>query len=187
MVEQLPELNMAPMQEPPEGDGPERPVSDPRMDKEAAGPSDSDHVETGEADSPRPGVVLKPVISRPIGHVESDYDTSTRPEVIRASQSRIVVYPEYADGLNGIEESEWITVIFHFHRAEGYELRQHPRGDESRPKRGVFSLCSPRRPNHLGVSFARLLGREGNTLHVTHLDALNGTPVLDLKPFAPPR
>lgn len=126
------------------------------------------------------------VVCHPIGHVENQYDEPARPEVLRAGQSRIVVYPEYSEGLEGIEQSERLTVVFHFHRAESYALRQHPRGDQARPLRGVFSLCSPFRPNHIGVSFPRLLRREGNILHVTGLDALNESPVLDIKPFVVP-
>jgi len=137
-----------------------------------------------EAPEPVPGEVT--VVCHPIGHVENQCDQPARPEVLRASQSRIVVYPEFSEGLEGLEQSNRLTVVFHFHRAEGYALRQHPRGDQTRPLRGVFSLCSPFRPNRIGVSFPRLLQREGNVLHVTELDALNESPVLDIKPFVAP-
>jgi tRNA (Thr-GGU) A37 N-methylase len=70
---------------------------------------------------------------------------------------------------------------FYFHRSAGYELSQHPRGDRTRPKRGVFTLRSPRRPNPIGVTVVDLLGVEGNVLRVRGLDACNGTPILDLK------
>ena len=73
-------------------------------------------------------------------------------------------------------------VVFHFHRSRGYELLQHPRGDPSRPRRGVFALRSPRRPNPIGLTVVDLLAIEGNVLRVRGLDAFAGTPVLDLKP-----
>jgi formylmethanofuran dehydrogenase subunit E len=73
-------------------------------------------------------------------------------------------------------------VVFYFHRSRGFDLLQHPRGDKSRPRRGVFSLRSPRRPNPIGVTVVDLVAIDGNVLHVQGLDAINGTPVLDLKP-----
>lgn len=136
---------------------------------------------SGGRGSARPGIIC-----HPIGHVENEWKEPAPPEQIRATESRVVIDHEYAQGLDGIELCEYLTIIFHFDRAEGYTLLQHPRGDVDRPLRGVFSICSPYRPNHLGVSFPRLLRREGNTLHVTGLDALDGTPVLDVKPFAAP-
>jgi len=122
----------------------------------------------------------------PIGHVENEWEQSVPPEVIRNSPSRLVIDARFAEGLDGLEEGQRLTVVFHLHRTEGYSLRQHPRGDESRAPRGVFSLCSPRRPNHLGVSFPVLLHRQANVLHVIGLDALDGSPILDVKPFVLP-
>jgi len=129
----------------------------------------------------------KSILLFPIGYVANEWKESERPETLRASTSRIIVHPEYAEGLEGIEQWETLTVIFHFHLSEGYSLLQHPRGDTSRPLRGVFTICSPRRPNHIGVTFVKLLHRDGNVLHVTGLDALDGTPVLDIKPFFAPQ
>jgi tRNA-Thr(GGU) m(6)t(6)A37 methyltransferase TsaA len=61
-------------------------------------------------------------------------------------------------------------------------LLQHPRGDQGQPQRGVFALRSPHRPNPIGVTIVNLLAVERNVLRVSGLDAINGTPVLDLKP-----
>ena len=101
---------------------------------------------------------------------------------MRASESRIILSAEVAPGLEGLEKEPRILVVFHFHRSEGWDLFQHPRGDTSRPKRGVFALRSPRRPNGIGVSEVELLEIKGNVLRVQGLDAVDGTPVLDLKP-----
>jgi tRNA-Thr(GGU) m(6)t(6)A37 methyltransferase TsaA len=124
----------------------------------------------------------EPVTFRPIGYVENDFDEPVASDQIRAAESRIVLDPGLLDGLQGLEPGQPIMVIFCFHRSQGYDLRQHPRGDASRPERGVFALRSPRRPNPIGVTVADLLAMEGNVLRVRGLDALNGTPVLDLKP-----
>jgi tRNA-Thr(GGU) m(6)t(6)A37 methyltransferase TsaA len=117
-----------------------------------------------------------------IGHVENEFDEPTDPYQLRNSISRIVIDPSLSDGLTGLNAGDRILVVFHFHLSEGYDLRQHPRGDRNRSKRGVFTLRSPKRPNPIGISEVELLKAEKNLLTVRGLDALNGTPVLDLKP-----
>ena len=118
----------------------------------------------------------------PIGQVENGLPFGTPGEKLRASESRIILKTEVASGLEGLEREPRILVVFHFHRSEGWDLFQHPRGDTSRPKRGVFALRSPRRPNGIGVSEVELIEITGNILRVQGLDAVDGTPVLDLKP-----
>ncbi len=117
-----------------------------------------------------------------IGYVKNEFREATKPDTLTASFSHIVLAPELLQGLTGLEPGMALLVVFVFHRAEGYELLQHPRGDRSRPKRGVFTLCSPNRPNPIGITEVELLAIEGNVLTVRGLDALDGTPVLDLKP-----
>lgn len=119
---------------------------------------------------------------RPIGRVENGFPFGTLKDVLMASESRIVLDPDLAPGLKGLETEPRILVVFHFHLSQGWDLFQHPRGDENRPKRGVFALRSPRRPNGIGVTEVDLLGIRGNVLVVKGLDAIDGTPVLDLKP-----
>ena len=102
--------------------------------------------------------------------------------LIRMEESRIVLNPDLSEGLQGIEPGQQILVIFYFHRSEGFDLLQHPQGDRSRPKRGVFTLRSPRRPNPIGATIVDVLAVDGNVLRVGGLDAINGTPVLDIKP-----
>ena len=75
-----------------------------------------------------------------------------------------------------------IAVIFYLHRSQGFDLLQHPQGDGRRPRRGVFALRSPLRPNPIGLTVVDLVAVEGNVVRVQGLDAINGTPVLDLKP-----
>jgi tRNA-Thr(GGU) m(6)t(6)A37 methyltransferase TsaA len=116
-----------------------------------------------------------------IGHVENIFDEPTAPEQIKATESRIILNPALVEGLQGLETGQRLMVIFHFHLSQGYDLRQHPRGDRSRELRGVFALHSPRRPNPIGVTTVELVEVAGNVLTVRGLDAINGTPVLDLK------
>jgi formylmethanofuran dehydrogenase subunit E len=131
---------------------------------------------------PVPGKGDESVTYRAIGHVENDFDEPTASKKIRSAESRIVLDPSLMKGLKGLEAGRQIMVIFYFHRSSGYDLRQHPQGDRNRSRRGVFALRSPRRPNPIGVTVVDLVGVTENVLRVRGLDAINGTPVLDLKP-----
>jgi tRNA-Thr(GGU) m(6)t(6)A37 methyltransferase TsaA len=117
-----------------------------------------------------------------IGYVRSEFTERADPMVMRESESTLVIDPAYGDGLYRIEEKQYLTVIFYFNRAEGYCLQGTRRDGEFT---GVFASRNPRRPNAIGVTTVRLLERQGNELRVQGLDALDGTPVLDLKPYAP--
>ena len=133
-----------------------------------------------EADS-APGIGQPVICFRPIGYVENDFAAPGGLCDCTALESRLAIDPSLIKGLQGLEPGQQLMVIFYFHHSDGYELLQHPRGDRARPKRGVFTLRSPRRPNPIGVTVVDLLGIEGNVLLVRGLDACNGTPLLDLK------
>ena len=122
------------------------------------------------------------IVYHAIGHVENEFDGPVSPSEIRAVESRIVIDPSLVEGLQGLDAGQRVMVVFYFHRSQGFDLLQYPRGDRSRPRRGVFALRSPRRPNPIGVTVVNLVAVKGNTLLVRGLDAINGTPVLDLKP-----
>jgi tRNA-Thr(GGU) m(6)t(6)A37 methyltransferase TsaA len=122
------------------------------------------------------------IVYHAIGCVENDFDELAPPPEIRSVGSRIIIDPSLADGLQGLEPGRRVMVVFYFHRSHGFDLLQHPQGDRSRPRRGVFALRSPCRPNPIGVTVVNLVAVKGNTLLVRGLDAINGTPVLDLKP-----
>jgi tRNA-Thr(GGU) m(6)t(6)A37 methyltransferase TsaA len=117
----------------------------------------------------------------PIGRVKGDFDVQAMPEEIAATESHIVLDADLVEGLTGVEAGRQAMVIFHFHKIADYELLQHPRGDSARPKRGVFALHTPFRPNPIGVTVVDVLAVEGNVLRVRGLDALDGSPVLDIK------
>jgi tRNA-Thr(GGU) m(6)t(6)A37 methyltransferase TsaA len=119
---------------------------------------------------------------RAIGHVENEFDEPAAPDKIRLVDSCLVIEPALADGLKDLEVGQQIMVVFYFHRSEGFDLLQHPRGDQNHPRRGVFSLHSPYCPNPIGVTVVDLIGIDDNVLRVRGLDAINGTPILDLKP-----
>ncbi len=94
----------------------------------------------------------------------------------------IEIFKPFVEGLDSIEEYEHIVVLFHFHLSKGYALRQtSPAGK----LKGVFSLCSPMRPNGIGMSILRLIRVEPPFLFVNHVDMVDGTPILDIKPYKP--
>lgn len=134
----------------------------------------------GPGEATNPG--LQALHVRAIGYVANEFTEPDVPEHLRAGESRIILDLALVEGLNGLQPGQQIMVIFYFHRSEGYDLLQHPRGDQNQPKRGVFALRSPRRPNPIGITVADLVSIEGNVLRVRGLDAIDGTPVLDLKP-----
>lgn len=119
---------------------------------------------------------------RAIGHVENETDMASASEEMRSTESRIILDPALVEGLRGMEPGQRVMVIFFFHRSRGFDLLQHPRGDRNRLRHGVFALRSPRRPNPIGVTVVDLVAIEENVLRVRGLDAIDGTPILDLKP-----
>ncbi|MGD2145589.1 MAG: tRNA (N6-threonylcarbamoyladenosine(37)-N6)-methyltransferase TrmO [Anaerolineae bacterium] len=122
---------------------------------------------------------------RPIGHVRRDQaDATLRGEELRARPARIVLDPAVSDGLLGLEPGSPIVVLCYFHQASREVLQVHPRGEKDSPLRGVFATRSPARPNPIAVTSARIRRMEGSVLHVLGLDALDGTPVIDIKSHA---
>jgi len=101
----------------------------------------------------------------------------------------VSVLPHYAAALDGIEDFSQIWVIYWFHGNDTSEKRRtlkvHPRRDPTNPLSGVFATRSPARPNLLGLQSCSLVRREGNRLEVAGLDAWDGSPMLDIKPYLP--
>jgi endonuclease-3 related protein len=100
--------------------------------------------------------------------------------------SEVVVDRRLSDALDGLEGFSHIVVLFWLHKTSGEPaLKVHPRGKIEHPLVGLFATRSPQRPNPLGETTVRLLERRGNVLKVRGLDAINGTPVIDIKPYIP--
>ena len=124
--------------------------------------------------------------AQPIGFIHSPYhDTSSIPKGLGArhvTEGTIELLREFEPGLQDIEGFSHLFVLWEFDRAEGFDLIAHPPSDEKRPH-GVFATRSPRRPNPIGLTVVELLGRDGGSLRVRGVDMLDGTPVLDIKPY----
>jgi len=122
---------------------------------------------------------------RPIGYVRSPHkETQQVPKGLGAkheAEGTLEILPEFAAGLADIEGFSHLIVLWVFDRVEGFELTARPPSDD-RPH-GVFATRSPKRPNPIALTVVELLGREGGALRVRGVDMLDGTPILDIKPY----
>jgi len=127
----------------------------------------------------------KMFLPQPIGYAKTPYhNTHEIPKGFGAkhdAEGILEILPQFAAGLTDIEGFSHLFVLWVFDRSEGFELVGTPPIDD-RPH-GVFATRSPRRPNPIGLTVVELLRREGSSLHVRGLDMLDGTPILDLKPY----
>jgi tRNA-Thr(GGU) m(6)t(6)A37 methyltransferase TsaA len=96
---------------------------------------------------------------------------------------RVEVFKEYQDGLCNIEGFSHLILIYRFHKSRGHSLKVKPFLDDQ--LRGLFATRYPRRPNQIGLTVAELLKREGNIIFVKGIDVVDGTPLLDIKPYIP--
>jgi tRNA (adenine37-N6)-methyltransferase len=122
---------------------------------------------------------------RPIGTIRTPYiETNTIPKgpgAAHDAEGVLDLLPEFEAGLQDIEGFSHLFVIWVFDRSDGYTLQSTPPTDD-RPH-GVFSTRSPHRPNPIALTVVRLLGRDGSRLRVRGVDMLDGTPILDIKPY----
>jgi tRNA-Thr(GGU) m(6)t(6)A37 methyltransferase TsaA len=122
-----------------------------------------------------------------IGVVRSPYKQPSGAPIQGAfapeGEGTVEVYEEFAAGLADLEGFSHIWLIYLFHLSQGYKLRVVPFMDDV--ERGLFATRAPRRPNPIGLSLVRLLRVEGPVLHLAEIDVVDGTPVLDIKPYSP--
>jgi tRNA (adenine37-N6)-methyltransferase len=122
---------------------------------------------------------------RPVGHVRSAFHATSEipkgPGAEHTAEGVLEILPEFEPGLADVEGFSHLYVLWLFHRSEGYSLSGVPPVDD-RPH-GVFATRSPRRPNPIGLTVVELLGRDGPRLRVRGVDMLDGTPILDIKPY----
>lgn len=128
---------------------------------------------------------MKQIIVNPIGIIRTPHsdikNMPIQPIAAEGIKGYIELLPEYAEGLSDLEGFSHITLLYHFHKIKGYKLKVIPFMDTR--ERGIFSCKAPKRPNAIGISTVRLLGIEGNIVHIEQVDMLDGTPLIDIKPF----
>jgi tRNA-Thr(GGU) m(6)t(6)A37 methyltransferase TsaA len=126
-----------------------------------------------------------PIVLEPIGRVRSTLtETGEAPRQgdEGAPDAWLVLDPAVSDGLRGLEVGSEVLVVTWLHQANRDTLTVHPRGDAQRPTTGVFNTRSPDRPNPLGLHRVRILVVDGASIRVSDLEAIDETPVLDIKP-----
>ena len=127
------------------------------------------------------------VIYKTIGVIHSGFKepkgTPIQPEGARDSGGTVEVFQEYAEGLKDIEGFSHIILLYHFHLSRKGSLKVKPFMEDQ--LHGVFATRAPARPNPVGISIVRLVNVEGNVLHIQDVDIIDGTPLLDIKPYVP--
>ena len=127
------------------------------------------------------------MLLKPIGIIHSPITeprgAPIQPRFAKGIEGTVEVFNEYVPGLKDISGFDRIYLLYWFHRAKQYRLSVTPYLDKT--ERGLFATRAPSRPNPIGLSNVRLLGIDGNILRISELDILDGTPLLDIKPYFP--
>ena len=129
------------------------------------------------------------VVCRPVGIVRSRFTEATGMPIQTAGApeetGRVEVFAEFAPGLRDIEGFDYLILVTHLHLCAHERLEVVPFLEQDNASHGVFATRAPARPNRLGLSIVRLTSVEGSTLHFSGNDMMDGTPVLDIKPYVP--
>ena len=124
---------------------------------------------------------------KPIGIIHTPFDTPQgtpiQPAGASGTAGSIEIFPEFSDGLEDLDGFSHIILLFHLHLITERSLSAKPPFDDK--VHGVFATRSPRRPNSIGMTISRLLRIKGNILHIQDVDMIDGTPLLDIKPYIP--
>jgi tRNA-Thr(GGU) m(6)t(6)A37 methyltransferase TsaA len=124
---------------------------------------------------------------RTIGIIHSPFKEAKgvpiQPSAAEGVEGEVEVFPEYEEGLEDIGKFSHIFLIYHLHLIRRARLKVKPYMDDE--ERGVFATRAPSRPNPIGISVVELLEVEGNILHIKNVDIVDGTPLLDIKPYVP--
>jgi len=124
---------------------------------------------------------------KPIGIIHTPFNNQQgmpiQPAGAEGVKGTVEIFPEYENGLKDLEGFSHIILLYHFHQSKEFNLRVVPFMD-SKP-RGIFATRAPKRPNPIGLSLVKLRKVEGRTLHLENVDILDGTPLLDIKPYVP--
>ena len=124
---------------------------------------------------------------KPIGVIHSPFKEPKgipiQPAGAQGIDGTVELFPEYTEGLKDVEGFSHLILIYHFHLSKESPLKVKPYMDNK--VHGVFAMRGPSRPNSIGISIVRLVRVEGNILHIQDIDIVDGTPLLDIKPYVP--
>ena len=131
--------------------------------------------------------IMNEIKYRPIGVIHSLFKepegTPIQPAGAEGIEGTVELFPKYAEGLKDLEGFSHIILLYHFHLSKGPSLKVRPYMDNE--AHGVFAMRGPSRPNSIGISVVRLVRIEENILHIQDVDIVDGTPLLDIKPYVP--
>lgn len=120
----------------------------------------------------------------PIGYVRTKAEKLPRHWSVSQETGVLEIHPEFEKGLQDIETGQKIVVLFHFHKSPAFDSANLVQSPAHHPApKGVFSICSPKRPNAIGMSVVTVTGMDGTCIKVKHIDMMDGTPILDIKPL----
>lgn len=129
------------------------------------------------------------IVYHPIGYFHTGYSPQKRAprqgSIEPEQKATIEILPEYREALKDLDSNEYIIVLYHLNKSKGWETTVHPGGIKTSKALGMFATRTPRRPNSIGFGVIKLDKIEGGTIYVSGVDAFDGTPVLDIKPFVP--
>jgi len=127
------------------------------------------------------------IMYHPIGVIHSPFPDQEgmpiQPAGAQGTPGWIEINDDYQEGIRDLEGFSHIILLYHFHLSDGYDLEVKPFLDKA--KRGLFATRAPRRPNSIGLSVVKLVGIEGKVIKVENIDIVDGTPLLDIKPYVP--
>jgi tRNA-Thr(GGU) m(6)t(6)A37 methyltransferase TsaA len=130
---------------------------------------------------------LENIVYRPIGIIHTPFreleNMPIQPSGAAGICGTVDLYPEFAEGLKDLDGFSHLILLYRFHESRGYSLTVTPFLDSE--TRGVFATRAPKRPNPIGLSIVRLVRIQGSTLGIENVDILDGTPLLDIKPYVP--
>jgi len=133
------------------------------------------------------GEIMNGIKYKPIGVIHSPFKepkgTPIQPAGAKGANGIVEIFPEYAEGLKDVEGFSHIILLYHFHLSKRSALTANPYMDNE--MHGVFAMRGPSRPNPIGISVVCLVKVEGNMLHIRDVDIVDGTPLLDVKPYIP--
>lgn len=132
-----------------------------------------------------PAIVMEQIVMHPIGIIHSPYKESGHIPIQGTFNDRVEawleLYSEYVKGLKDLDKFSHAIIIYYFHRSRRVDIEGRPFLEQD--KHGIFAIRSPHRPNHIGFSIIKIKRIEGNRIYFAEVDVLDGTPLLDIKPY----
>jgi tRNA-Thr(GGU) m(6)t(6)A37 methyltransferase TsaA len=130
---------------------------------------------------------MKTIAYRPIGIIRSPFKTPKgspiQSSAAKGTEGKVEIYSEFVAGMQDLADFSHIFLIYHFHLSKKFALKVKPFLDDQ--QRGLFATRAPARPNPIGISVVRLTKIEGRNLYIQNVDVIDGTPLLDIKPYVP--